>query len=125
MKENGIDAALAEFISAQPTRWYFNIVRPLRYWWQRRIRGWDDSDTWSLDLTAAKWFAPRLRRFKELNNGFPHGLTEEKWDATLDQMIEFCEWYVEHSCDCYDEDEWKAQEKKGVLIYTHFRDLWW
>ena len=36
------------------------------YWkmfWERRTKGFDISDTWSLDYTLTKFIAPRIRRF--------------------------------------------------------------
>lgn len=44
-----------------------------RFWkflWQRWTRGFDDSETWSLDSTISYFILPRLKRFKEIyNNG--------------------------------------------------------
>jgi len=73
----------------------------IRLWWQRRTRGWDDSDLWSLDHTHAKWIAPRLRRFKQVTYALPSSLlypdgtgesigTEAAaatWNKVLDDMI--------------------------------------
>jgi hypothetical protein len=60
--------------------------RPIRFWLQRRFRGWD-SETWNLDFEFGKWVLPRVRRFKELERGYPKGLTEQEWNGILDQMI--------------------------------------
>ena len=43
----------------------------IKYWYQRRNRGWDDSETWGLDTTLAFWIVPRLKRLKEVTNGKP------------------------------------------------------
>lgn len=59
----------------------------IEYWWQDLTRGWDDSQLWSLDSTLGEWLAPRLKRFKEVNNGHPCELTSEQWDQYLDEMI--------------------------------------
>ena len=43
-----------------------------RYWkflWQRWTRGFDDSETWSLYDTIARFILPRLKRFKEIADG--------------------------------------------------------
>ena len=61
--------------------------RAIHFFFQRRIRGWSDDDTWCLDTVIANFVLPRLKRFKELNNGMPNGLTEEKWDAILADII--------------------------------------
>ena len=54
--------------------------------------------TWSLDITFAKYIIPRLKKFKELNNGYP-GIEEvntpEKWDEALDKMIQAFEYVID------------------------------
>jgi hypothetical protein len=107
--------------------------RSIRFWWQRRTRGWDDSDTWSLDNTMCSWLLPRIKRFKELNDGYPSSLSEKEWNEILDKIIESLEWYQEH---CYDlprtkEEnlEWRENKKKCIenlhLLAEYWSDLWW
>ena len=50
---------------------------------QREEQGFDDTETWHLDKTFALFIVPRLKRFLEVNNGFPSGETEESWLADL------------------------------------------
>src|SRR5271154_326089 len=71
-----------------------SFKRSIRFWWQRRIRGWDDSQTWSLDHSLAKLILPRLKRFQELSIGRPSDMTEKKWNDILDEMIFGFEWYA-------------------------------
>jgi hypothetical protein len=63
------------------------FIRDLKFLKQRIIRGWDDSETWSLDFTVAKFMLPRLIRFKELKCGYPCNLTKEEWDKILDEIL--------------------------------------
>lgn len=55
-------------------------------------------ETWSLDVNLAKYIIPRLKKFKELNNGYP-GIgemnTPEKWDEALDKMIQAFEYVID------------------------------
>ena len=44
----------------------YGIKRAIKHWWQRRTRGWDDSDTYSLDITIAKFALPRFKRLREI-----------------------------------------------------------
>ena len=102
---------------------------------QRETRGWDDSETYSLDLTIAKFALPRLKRFKKLKCGYPgyfdspvelsHEDGMKKWDEILDKMI--------YAMKIISNDrKWNApetdQEKvdEGVRLFgEHFRCLWW
>ena len=53
---------MKEFIS---DLWIYNIVNPLRmmkrrikWFFQRRFRGFDDRETWNVDETFYKWLLP-------------------------------------------------------------------
>ena len=97
---------------------------------QRLERGFDDTETWNLDVTLAKFIVPRLKRFKELNNGYPaHFKAKEEWDVILNEMIEGFELY---------EDKWKCNSDQNItnleeykrkravkLLGEYFYDLWW
>lgn len=48
---------------------YSKITRPVKYFYQRRTRGWDDSDIWSLDYTFAEWIVPRLKKLRDVKHG--------------------------------------------------------
>lgn len=55
-------------------------------------------ETWGLNVNLAKYIIPRLKKFKELNNGYP-GISEmdtpEKWDEALDKMIQAFEYVID------------------------------
>lgn len=103
-----------------------------RWWkhlWQRCTRGFDDSDTWSLDYTCGKWLAPRLKRFKEVNIAHPHNMTPEQWDAIIDKMIYAMEklgqghWTWDYGADI---KKTQARVDEGLaLLGKHFQALWW
>jgi hypothetical protein len=103
-------------------------MRAIRFFFQRRIRGWDDSETWNLDYTIANFIVTRLKRYKELNNGIPPDLNEQQWDDILDKMIAS----FELRCYDYREDFENASEEREAIITEglnlfskHFEDLWW
>ena len=55
---------------------------------QRDKYGFDNGEIFNLNNTFAKWITSRLIRFKEVNKGYPFGLTYKKWNRILDKMIE-------------------------------------
>ena len=63
---------------------YFRVKR----FFQRLIRGFDDSETWSLDHTFYRWLYPRLKRFAKVNQTYPVGTTFEDWQKELEKRIE-------------------------------------
>ena len=100
--------------------------RPIRFWFQRRRRGWDDSVTWNLDQQVAAWLAPRLRRFRELNYGFPYGSTPESWDAELDEMIWAAEWYAKYAYETGCDPQDRERAMKGLKqVMERLPELWW
>lgn len=40
-------------------------LRDVKYWFQRRIRGWSDDETWCLDYEFIKWLNTRLKTYLE------------------------------------------------------------
>lgn len=98
---------------------------------QRMTRGFDDSETWNLDITIASFIVPRLKAFKECENGFPSRLTENKWDKILDEMIEGFELAIKKDEWEYEEDLNTRNEKltkvnKALKHFSkYFHDLWW
>lgn len=58
--------------------WIYNIVNPLRmmkrrikWFFQRRFRGFDDRELWNIDETFYKWLLPRLKVFQMKTCGYP------------------------------------------------------
>lgn len=105
---------------------YATAERQRRFFWQRLTRGWDDSETWSLDGPLAKLIAPRLRRFTELRGGHPSSMTEEEWATILDKMVTSFEWYA--SEDRYGPNEFENIKKhqEGIDLFAkYYAGLWW
>lgn len=99
--------------------------REEKYVKQRIERGFDDSETWSLRDTFAKFIIPRLKRFKELNNGYPPEMTAEEWNSRLDKMIAAFE-YVGKADEITPTQEEHESFKEGINLFTeYYFDLWW
>ena len=98
--------------------------RAFRLYSQRLTQGFPDSDTWNLDYHIAEYSLPRLRRFKEVNNGYPGDLTPEKWDEMLDDMIYSMDVIVNR--DSFDDDVDDERVHRGLKLFgQRFRHLWW
>ena len=68
---------------------------------------------------------PRLKRFKQLNNGSPLGLSFSEWDAILDKMIAAFEFYAsEEKYDAHP-DEYEEHQEGLDLFAKYFGHLWW
>lgn len=72
--------------------------RQRKKWLKKQDLYVNPKETWSLDITLAKYIIPRLKKFKELENGYPgrgEMDTPEKWDKALDKMIQAFEYVID------------------------------
>ncbi len=117
----------SSWVSLQLTRLWTAWLSPIALYHkayrftQRRIRGFDDSELWSLDDTILRFILPRLKRFRatdragwpgpeqifdidyeefqKLNDLGREDLNQrsiEEWDRILDKMIRALELQIEH-----------------------------
>ena len=99
-----------------------SIKRKIRFWYQRRTRGFDDSETFSLDYSLAKLILPRLQRFKQVSiDVLPSEMTSEEWSEILDKMINAFDYYSSKR-------RWSSTEdhEEGLKLFAqYYTDLWW
>lgn len=125
--------------------------RAITFWWQRRTRGFDDSDLWSLDYTILRFTLPRLKALREMVHGFPgeflyadeteqavwayEALPSEaqerisneafqRWKDTIGEMIESIELWLEHDGNFENDEQEKRFQKGWVLFQKYFFALW-
>lgn len=100
--------------------------REIEYSKQRQLRGFDDSETWSLTDTICNFILPRLIRFKEINASTPAQLTEEEWSNILDKMIIAFQLTSKDSGSRIWIDNETEQVKDGLDLFREwFMHLWW
>lgn len=109
-----------------------------KYQTQRKTRGWDDSETWNLDLTITRFILPRLRRFEEITIGYPSEITPQEWHILLKKMIVAFE-ELENRWDFHTQGESTRNDKdhiqysnkekviqEGLEIFAkYYCYLWW
>ena len=112
--------------------------RQRKKWLKKHRLYVNPKETWNLDVNLAKYILPRLKKFKELNNGYPGREemdTPEKWDEALDKMIQAFEyvvnefdWWTNNSeYGCFDEEKRiQAVINDGIQLFAkYYMDLWW
>lgn len=97
-------------------------LRHIRWFWQRLTRGFDDRDLWSLDYTIMAFTLPRLKRFRQVTDGYPGDLPDfEAWEAELDLMIAAFEYLLSDQVILLpDEDHQRGLD----LFHSRFGYLW-
>jgi|SaaInl8_200m_RNA_FD_contig_41_2472063_length_1844_multi_5_in_0_out_0_1 hypothetical protein len=84
--------------------------------------GFDSSETWSLDTTIAKFVYPRIKHLRKIVHGYPHELSEKKWDKILKKM-EYSFMMLQDEIDDY-EETYPRIEKGLQLFAKYFVHLW-
>lgn len=110
-------------------------TRKIKYRKQRLQRGFDDTETWNLDSTILHFILPRLKRFKELANGYPAALGSfEEWQKKLDKAIADIECIYDDSSivnmskeeqQAYFAKQDQAEKDIAEFIGEYLFDLWW
>ena len=101
-----------------------NIRRKVKFFWQRLTRGFDDSETWSLDYNFFTWLLPRLKRFREVTCCYPCSLNSlAEWQAELDKAIADLEILQEDGG--YGKEYDKAYNSFVNWFSGRIGDLWW
>ena len=100
-----------------------------RYKKQRDERGFDDTETWHLDKSLTLFLIPRLKRFIELNNGFPSGQTEESFNEKLNFILKsFEEYYYNENNEVsleLEKERLSNAKKAATLLGEIWFDHWW
>ncbi len=122
--------------------------RDIRFWWQRRWRGWDGSELFSLDYTILKFTLPRLKEFAAIqpDGGFlaltEHGFealsdlpplerqriykeADERWQAYLSEMVRAMEVIVNNGGGILGAANAKNSEYGMSLFHKYFNHPWY
>ena len=116
-------------------------LRSLKWWLQKKRRGWSDLELWNLDDTVSKWIVPRLKAFRANTIGCPPDMEFTDWQIEIGEMIfgfEFDgpEWYEKNVFPIKDQDAKNAKIKEyidlckraedgRILFAKRFDHLWW
>lgn len=105
------------------------LKRSIVFWWQRQTRGFDDSETWSMDSSLAKLILPRLKRFQEVRAGYPANMTDEEWEKIIQEMIWGFQWFADgkqHSYDYVKEAHEANRANDAIDLFArYYSTLWW
>lgn len=96
--------------------YYRDIKLAVKSWWQRRTKGYANSECWNLANSTSEWILPRLKYLRDNFCSVPPNLevsdtdkylTSEEWKDRLDKMIYAFEFILkedEITEKCFPED---------------------
>jgi hypothetical protein len=89
--------------------------------------GFDDTCTWNLDLSIVKFILPRLKRFREVSNGYPARLNSmAEYHEVLDKIIKSFTIMDKQNQYLVAEEESDKEVKEGLHLFVEYlSDLWW
>lgn len=91
---------------------------------QRKTRGFDDSETWSLRDSIGQFILPRLKRYREIIDGFI--VNEDNFYEKIDKAIRAFELLVRDNGALILNEEETKEFNEGLAAYNEiFMGLWW
>lgn len=101
--------------------------RAFKHWWQRLTRGFDDSETWNLDITISRYTLPRLKRYKEIANEIIDWSFYDKEEGCniLGELIWYHELIVAGKEFPEDKEGVDRYERASKLWGKYYLALWW
>jgi hypothetical protein len=104
-------------------RRFRDIIRPIKFAWQRVYRGYDDSAIWDLGYYLSRIAAPVLKQMGDHSYGYPCRITATEWTGYLRQMACAMELIAADKVTYSDAEE--AAIESGIkLLGEWYRDLW-
>lgn len=104
------------------------LKRSIKYWFQRRTRGWSDDETWNLDCEFIKWVNSRFKKYKEEAgkivdlefHKFEYGGKEYTQLELIDKVIKLSNEYIDTNL----QSEYKLGSIKDE-IFDIFKLIFW
>jgi hypothetical protein len=109
-----------------------SIKRNIKYWWQRRTRGWSDDECWSIDYQFIVWLNTRLKVYlrdapKVVNLEYHKFNYKGKEHTQLDLIIRLINITDKLKQSYWEYNEGQIEEINEVLdvFKLIFSTLWW
>jgi hypothetical protein len=113
------------------------LSKKVKYWLQRKTRGWSDDETWNLDYEFIKWINTRFKKYKELATEIVD-LEEYKFKYNgktytqlqiIDRIIEITDYMIKNDYFeiTWSEDGYLNDLKNEMfdLLKAVFPAMWW
>lgn len=99
--------------------------RRVRWFWQRRTRGFDDTVLWSLDYHITKFILPRLKAFAENPRISYSTDTPEEWQRILDEMVWAFQFMADHESGWGGTPEELKRMRAGLKLFAKWYGALW
>ena len=111
-------------------------LREVKYWFQRRIRGWSDDETWTIDFYFVKWLREHVKKYLEQAgkvvdlefHKFEYKGQERTLYYLITRMIHLCSKLLKQYDNWEFDKQTMIEETKNELLDIFkltFFYLWW
>lgn len=102
------------------------MFNSIKYFFQRLFRGWDDRETWNLDLSFYKWLLTRLTKFRQLTTTCPMNRTWKEWYEEID-LILYRLRLITKEDNYFSDDATANRIKREILEWfnNNIKNLWY
>lgn len=106
--------------------WIRDTYWEIRYGFQRMFKGYDYVDTFEIFAKFIERYTKILTRYRKNHMGYVWGMTEEEWDAVIDEMLYHLKYMDEETVTEELEkdvpDNWSASHKTVNYILEKHKD---
>lgn len=92
--------------------------RRIKWFFQRGMRGYSDEDVWSIDIWFKSIIIPMLEQLKETKQGYPIDMTEEEWNLTLNNMINYFKECTDFYCS--EKNEYEDEYMSRIMSTNEY-----
>jgi len=111
----------------------WKIKREIKHFFQRHIRGWDDSECWNLNYSFILWINSRakvyLRQANEIVDlefhKFTYNNKEYNQLELISKIIELSDWIISSDDYPYEEEILNKTNELLDIFKLIFPSLWW
>lgn len=75
-----------------------DIPKEIEWFFQRGTRGYSDRDVWDVSNWFENTAIPMLEQLQKTKHGYPMNMTEQQWNITLNNMIDYFKESTEKYC---------------------------
>lgn len=101
--------------------------KEIKWFLQRGFRGYSDRDVWAMDIWFENTIIPMLEQLQKTKHGYPMDMTEQQWNITLDNMINYFKESTEKYCsekNEYEEEYLNSMYEDNQEDFKKLRDKW-
>lgn len=109
------------YIFQRICQWFrIDVIRKFKFWFQRRVRGFDDTEIWDLSIPISQFVLIRLKEYRKISP--VDRISEADFFVAIDKIIIAFELIIRDDAESRDSDE--VQE--GLDLFSkYFLSLWY